>query len=85
MEAIKSKKSNVTVTFVHLDVLDNASVEKATQEILSKTPKIDVLVNNAGIMIPKDFVKSKNGVGSQFAVNHVGHFLLTSLLLLALG
>ena len=66
---------------IHLDLQDDASVKKAAAEIQSAAPSIDVLINNAGIMAPKEFTKSKSGVESQLATNHLGHFLLTKLLL----
>lgn len=62
-------------------MLDNASVRKAAEHIKSLTKKIDVLINNAGIMAPKEYATSKDGIESQFAANHVGHFLLTGLLI----
>ncbi|OAG15398.1 hypothetical protein CC77DRAFT_1013333 [Alternaria alternata] len=45
----------------------------------SLVPKIDVLLNNAGIMGTK-LARTPEGVESQFAANHIGHFLLTNLL-----
>lgn len=45
------------------------------------TEEIDVLVNNAGVMAVRGFRESEDGVESQFAVNYLGHFLLTNLLI----
>ena len=81
IDDIKKANPSVDAIYVHLDLLDNSSVRKAAAEIKSHTSKIHGLVNNAGIMAPKNFVKSKDGIESQFAVCHLGHFLLTKLLL----
>jgi NAD(P)-dependent dehydrogenase (short-subunit alcohol dehydrogenase family) len=47
---------------------------------LQSEEKIDVLINNAGIMIPP-YELTKDGFESQFGVNHLGHFALTGLLM----
>lgn len=81
IEKIKTTKPAVQVSFVNIDLLDNQSVRNAAKQIKSIAPKLDVLINNAGVMAVRNFVKSKDGIESQFAVNHVGHFLLTNLLM----
>ncbi|KAG7009751.1 patulin synthase [Physcia stellaris] len=81
IEEIKKIDSSVKATYVKLDLLDNGSVRKAAEQIKSLTKKIDVIINNAGIMAPKEYATSKDGIESQFAANHVGHFLLTGLLM----
>eukprot|EP00808_Paulinella_micropora_P009739 g78819.t1 len=71
------------LTGLSLDLMDLASVQRCAQEFLSKHRRLDVLVNNAGIMMtPLEY--SKQGYESQFAVNVLAHFLLTKLLLPAL-
>jgi NAD(P)-dependent dehydrogenase (short-subunit alcohol dehydrogenase family) len=65
---------------VRLDLASLASVRAAADEIRTSFPRIDLLVNNAGVMaIPFD--RSTDGVELTFAVNHLGHFALTGLLL----
>ncbi|KAI9692623.1 MAG: hypothetical protein M1820_009500 [Bogoriella megaspora] len=81
IDEIKKSNSTVSVEFVHLDLLDNNSVRQAAQQIKSITPKIDVLINNAGVMAPKNYSTSKDGIEAQFAACHIGHFLLTNLLI----
>lgn len=67
------------VELVELDLADLASVRRAA-EIVAREPKLDVLINNAGVMWnPKTF--TADGFESQFGVNHLGHFALTGLLL----
>jgi NAD(P)-dependent dehydrogenase (short-subunit alcohol dehydrogenase family) len=73
--------STIEVTFVEIDLADNSSVRKAAAKIKATTNKIDKLINNAGIMGVETFSTSKDGIETQFATNHVGHFLLTNLLM----
>src|SRR4029078_10933846 len=65
--------------FVPLDQGDLASIREAAAFTASE-PRIDVLLNNAGIMIPP-LGHAMNGIERQFAVNHLGTFALTALLL----
>ena len=60
-----------------LDLADLASVRRFADEW---TGPLDVLVNNAGIMVPPKG-KTKDGFETQFGTNHLGHFALTNLLL----
>jgi NAD(P)-dependent dehydrogenase (short-subunit alcohol dehydrogenase family) len=65
---------------VRLDLGSLASVRTAAGEIRASCRRLDLLVNNAGVMaIP--FARSEDGVELTFAVNHLGHFALTGLLL----
>lgn len=65
---------------IHLDLL--SSVRKAAQQVLedASIPKIDVLINNAGIMACP-YLKTEDGIERQFATNHIGHFLLANLIM----
>ena len=68
------------IELVELDLADMASVRKAAEGI----DTLDLLVNNAGIMwVPHEI--STGGAEKHFAVNHLSHFALTSLLLPALA
>jgi NAD(P)-dependent dehydrogenase (short-subunit alcohol dehydrogenase family) len=63
-----------------LDLASQASVRKAAEWILGGHPDIDMLVNNAGVMaIPER--RTEDGFEMQLAVNHLGHFALTALLM----
>jgi NAD(P)-dependent dehydrogenase (short-subunit alcohol dehydrogenase family) len=69
---------------VRLDLADQASVRSAAAEVLERWPRIDVLVNNAGVMaLPRRV--TVDGFELQMATNHLGPFALTGLLLDALG
>ena len=78
---IQKTNSNIKVTYVQCDLLDNVSVRKAAARVNSLVHKIDILINNAGIMAARTFHKSADGVESQFAAGYLGHFLLTNLIL----
>ena len=67
------------VAVVELDLSNLASVKKAAA-VVAKEPRLDVLINNAGIMIPP-YELTTDGFESQFGVNHLGPFALTGLLL----
>lgn len=80
---IAAETGNSAVRAVQLDLADQNSVRSAARDILSGTERIDILVNNAGIMACP-YSTTVQGLESQFGVNHIGHFLLTGLLLPAL-
>lgn len=64
----------------HLDLASLRSVRAFCQEMLQEEPQLDVLINNAGIF-QCPYMKTEDGFEMQFGVNHLGHFLLTNLLL----
>uniref|UniRef100_A0A3B1KIA3 Retinol dehydrogenase 14a n=1 Tax=Astyanax mexicanus TaxID=7994 RepID=A0A3B1KIA3_ASTMX len=63
-----------------LDLASLGSVRSFCDEIIKEEPRIDVLINNAGIY-QCPYAKTEDGFEMQFGVNHLGHFLLTHLLL----
>jgi NAD(P)-dependent dehydrogenase (short-subunit alcohol dehydrogenase family) len=72
-----SPKANLA--FLPFDQADLASVRTAA-ELAAKEPRVDVLINNAGVMSPP-LMRTKQGFELQFGVNHLGCFALTALLL----
>ncbi len=69
-------------TEVHMHYADLsllADVRRVAQEILASTPRIDVLINNAGAVFDRCDVTAE-GLEQGFATNYLSHFLLTSLL-----
>jgi len=77
---IRRKVKDADVEVYHLDLSSFASVRSCAEAIEVKESRLDVLVNNAGLMACP-FQLSKDGIEMQFAVNHLGHFLFTNLLL----
>jgi NAD(P)-dependent dehydrogenase (short-subunit alcohol dehydrogenase family) len=65
---------------VALDLASLASVRAAAQLISAQCPRVDVLINNAGVMFTPPGT-TVDGFELQFGVNHLGHFLLTTMLL----
>ncbi|WP_116201389.1 oxidoreductase [Amycolatopsis circi] len=65
---------------VEVRQLDLADLESVRAFAAEFTEPIDLLINNAGIMIPP-LSRTKDGFESQFGTNHLGHFALTNLLL----
>jgi NAD(P)-dependent dehydrogenase (short-subunit alcohol dehydrogenase family) len=68
------------VQLVVFDLADLSSVRRGAMEILEQAPRLDVLVNNAGLVLTERRV-TVDGFEATFATNHLGPFLLTNLLL----
>jgi NAD(P)-dependent dehydrogenase (short-subunit alcohol dehydrogenase family) len=71
------------VTLQRLDLSSLASVRDAAGELRAAHSRIDLLINNAGVMFTPEGV-TPDGVEFQFGTNHLGHFALTGLLLEAM-
>lgn len=80
VEMIRQKTGNQYVRCVPLDLASLVSVRAAADDILETERRIDILINNAGIAL-RTYAKTKDGFEAHFGVNHLGHFLLTNLLL----
>jgi NAD(P)-dependent dehydrogenase (short-subunit alcohol dehydrogenase family) len=78
--AILAKHPKTKVTRMQLDLSSLKSVRAFATAFTEKHPKLDLLINNAGIMMPP-YSLSEDGFESQFAANYIGHFALTGLLL----
>ena len=76
---VNSYHGNITV--MKLDLSSLQSVRDFAEGFSKKYKKLDLLINNAGIMWLPQYKESKEGYELQFAVNHLGHFYLTNLLL----
>ncbi|MDA3816916.1 MAG: oxidoreductase [Prolixibacteraceae bacterium] len=68
------------IMVMRVDLMDLDSVREFALQFKSKYSKLDVLLNNAGIMATPYF-KTKDGFEAQLGTNHLGHFALTGLLL----
>lgn len=75
---VQNKGADVKV--LKLDLGDLASVREFAEEFKKNYTRLDLLINNAGVMVPP-FSKTKDGFELQFGTNHLGHFALTAHLL----
>ncbi|KAJ6438765.1 NAD(P)-binding protein [Purpureocillium lavendulum] len=82
IDRIKNTDPSINVKFVEADLSSIEAVRKAADSILSfvDVPVIHAMINNAGIMVPP-FSLTTDGFESQFAINHLSHFLLTNKLM----
>lgn len=77
---LKQETGNQKINYLLADLSEMQSVRKLAKEFHTKYDKLQVLVNNAGGFFIKRELTSE-GLEKTFALNHLGHFLLTNLLL----
>lgn len=77
---IRQTVPDASIDFVVLDLADAASVTAAAAALRGLCPRIDAIVNNAGVMQPPE-TRTGEGYELQMATNHLGHFRLNALLL----
>ena len=78
--AIVAQHTGAAVECMRLDLSSLKSVRAFAAAFAKRHKKLDLLINNAGIMMPP-YTLREDGFESQLAANHVGHFALTGLLL----
>jgi NAD(P)-dependent dehydrogenase (short-subunit alcohol dehydrogenase family) len=71
---------NKNIHIINCDLADLASVAAAVNQLKEKLFNVNILINNAGGMF-NDFTLSEDGFEMTFALNHLGHFLLTTNLM----
>jgi NAD(P)-dependent dehydrogenase (short-subunit alcohol dehydrogenase family) len=76
VDAITTETPTAAVEAVELELDSLASVRSAAVEINGRFPRVDVLINNAGVMFTP-YQQTKDGFELQLGVNHLGHFELT--------
>lgn len=83
LKVIDDLKASVATTVrpLELDLASLKSVRAAASKVLEWTTSVDAVIETAGVMAVPEFKKSEDGVEMTFAVNHLGHFLLTNLIL----
>ncbi|KAM5557381.1 short-chain dehydrogenase TIC 32, chloroplastic-like [Rosa sericea] len=79
-DAIVKEIPTAKIDAMELDLSSLSSVRKFASDYKSAGRPLNILINNAGIMATP-FLLSKDKIELQFATNHIGHFLLTNLLL----
>lgn len=80
MERIRMAVPGANLFYVHLDQADIGSVHDCAHRVIADEPRLDVLVNNAGVMFPP-LQRTAQGHELQFGVNYLAPFALTGLLL----
>src|SRR5437879_1630584 len=80
VEEIRARVPDASLELVALDLSSQASVREAAQRILAAHERLDLLVNNAGVMAIAE-ARTVDGFEMQFGVDHLGHWTLTALLL----
>jgi NAD(P)-dependent dehydrogenase (short-subunit alcohol dehydrogenase family) len=80
---IRASRPTAVVETADLDLTSLESVRVAAAELTARFPKLDLLINNAGVMMPP-YSLTKDGFELQFGTNHLGHFALTGLLMSSL-
>jgi len=80
--AIKNKHPTSTgdLVFLKLDLNDLSTIKKSAEEFHSKEDRLDILWNNAAILMPPAGSKTVQGIDQQLGVNTLGPFLFTKLL-----
>jgi len=77
---IKDLSTNAEVHAVHCDFSSQDSIRKCATKIIDLCTNIDVLINNAGV-VNTSYQETGDGIENTFAVNHLGYFLFTNLLI----
>lgn len=80
MTTVRERVPDASLAFVPLDLADLSSVRDAAGTVVDDAGRIDLLINNAGVMaLPKR--QTADGFEMQFGTNHLGHFAFTGLVL----
>ncbi|MDQ2626056.1 SDR family NAD(P)-dependent oxidoreductase [Mycolicibacter senuensis] len=77
---IRQRSPGAAVALQELDLTSLDAIRAAAERLRSDHQRIDLLINNAGVMYPPKST-TKDGFELQFGTNHLGHFALTGLLL----
>ncbi len=80
LKQIYDEKPDAKAEIMQVDLADLASIHRFTDKFIGKHDRLDILINNAGLMIPP-LMRTADGFEIQFGTNHLGHFTLTGLLL----
>lgn len=80
LNEIKAESGNDNADMILCDLASMESIREAVKLFENKYDRLNILVNNAGVILPGRH-ETHDGFELQFGVNHLGHFLLTNLLL----
>ena len=79
LEKIKNEAKDAKIEFIKIDLTSSSSIKEFVDVFKTKYSRLDLLINNAGLVSDTRQL-TKEGVEKTFSANHLGHFLLTSLL-----
>ena len=80
VEEIRRRSDSETVEAMQLDLASFPSIRAFATDLLARDDRLDVLIDNAGLILRRR-TETEDGFETTFGVNHLGHFLLTNLLL----
>ncbi|HEX7338508.1 MAG TPA: SDR family oxidoreductase [Rhodanobacteraceae bacterium] len=80
LDEIRQRAGSPDVSSMLCDFASQASIHALAEAVLTACPRLDVLINNAGGVHPRREL-TEDGIEATFAINHLGYFLLTNLLL----
>ena len=81
VEALLGDHPDAKVELIPLDLASLHSVRNFAEAFLAKYDRLDLLINNAGVMMPTEREETADGFELQIGTNHLGHFALTMHLL----
>ncbi|RFU47226.1 SDR family oxidoreductase [Paraburkholderia sp. DHOC27] len=81
LAAIRARYPQALLSYQHLDLSSLASVQEFSERFTREHGALDLLINNAGVMMPPQRKETVDGFELQFGTNYLGHFALTARLL----
>jgi NAD(P)-dependent dehydrogenase (short-subunit alcohol dehydrogenase family) len=78
---IRRDVAGATIRFEQLDLAELTSIAAFVDRLTSQRKSLDILINNAGVMVPPRRLTTANGFELQLGTNYLGHFALTAHLL----
>jgi NAD(P)-dependent dehydrogenase (short-subunit alcohol dehydrogenase family) len=80
IKAIAGSNTDNRLEYIIMDLTSRESVQRAAETFLAKSERLNILINSAARVVPASHRKDREGIEVQFSANHLGHFLLFSLL-----
>lgn len=81
LQRIRAQHPRAAIRYEHLDLASLASVAEFAERYVEAQPAIDLLINNAGVMMTPKRTTTADGFELQFGTNYLGHYALTARLL----
>ena len=83
IQVLEDQFPNVDYRALQIDLASQQSVRAAAAKVLAwnDVPAIDIVVNSAGVMCVQERTLTEDGIEMHFATNHIGHWLLTCLIM----